>query len=113
MRTKDMLFELEDITLLYQYLYMNKNHKITFNNGLTDLTIRMTDDLYILCKNESFPDLPETAFSESMTIPYVLGIIDRLKEYPASEYRMTFSNRWDELKTTTLANLAQNHLWRR
>ena len=35
MRTKDTLLEMNDIAILYQYLYMDEKHNITFNNGLT------------------------------------------------------------------------------
>ena len=40
MRTKDELFLLGDIGIMLQYLYMSENHRITFNNGITDLQIR-------------------------------------------------------------------------
>lgn len=50
MRTKDELFLLGDIGIMLQYLYMNENHRITFNNGITDLQIRMDENFNILCK---------------------------------------------------------------
>ena len=31
MRTKDTLLEMNDIAILYQYLYMDEKHNITFN----------------------------------------------------------------------------------
>lgn len=37
-----------------------------------------------------------------------LGIIDQLKENPATEYPNSFKNRWDEIVSITSANVAQN-----
>lgn len=53
MRTKDDLFALGDISTLLQYLYMNKDHRITYSNGLTNLCIRMDENFNVLCKNLS------------------------------------------------------------
>lgn len=60
------------------------------------------------CKNMNFPDLPDACFSESMTNKTMLGIIDQLKENPATEYPNSFKNRWDEIVSITSANVAQN-----
>lgn len=58
--------------------------------------------------NMNFPDLPDACFSESMTNKTMLGIIDQLKENPATEYPNIFKNRWDEIVSITSANVAQN-----
>ena len=108
MRTKDSLFALNDVTILLQYLYMDENHTVTFHNGLTDLQIRMDERYCILCRNLSFPDLPETDFSAQMTPAYVLGIIDVLKKTAPVEFPDDFANRWEEIKTITQTNLALN-----
>ena len=47
MRTKDDLFALGDISTLLQYLYMNKDHRITYSNGLTNLCIRMDENFNV------------------------------------------------------------------
>ena len=52
--------------------------------------------------------LPDACFSESMTNKTMLGIIDQLKENPATEYPNSFKNRWDEIVSITSANVAQN-----
>ena len=113
MRTKDTLMAFEDIPLLYQYLYMNEEHSITFNNGITDLKIRMTDNLSVMCKNLRFPDLPELDWTENLTPNNCLGIIEYLKTIPAEEFKESFGNRWEEIKTVTLHNLALNRNNRR
>lgn len=108
MRTKDILFEITDVSIFYQYLYMNKDHRITFNNDLTDLTLSMDDNLYVMCKNERFPDIPPSDFSSTLTLSYILAVIDRLKDMPAIEFPSSFKNRWEEIKTITQTNLSLN-----
>ena len=113
MRLKQVLDDIDDVAILYKYLYLDPNHKVTFNNGLTDLQIHMTDGCAILCKNMSFPDLPETNFSDTVTLIYAMGIIGILKNTAPEEFPQRFSSRWDEIKTITQANCALNQLNRR
>lgn len=40
MRTTDVLFDMEEIPILYQYLYMDENHYITVDNGITQPEVR-------------------------------------------------------------------------
>jgi hypothetical protein len=108
MRTKDTLLEIADVAIFYQYLYMDKDHKITFNNDLTNLTLSMNDSLHVMCRNCNFPDLPPSDFSDMLTLPYILAVIDRLKDMPATEFPSSFKNRWEEIKTITQTNLTLN-----
>ena len=108
MRTKDNLKKLEDINVIYQYLYLDEKNRITFNNGLADLTIRMNENFVLLCKNENFPDLEEIAFQETLTINYAQAMIELLKEQPAIEMPNEFSNRWEEIKTITCLQMGLN-----
>ena len=113
MRTTDTLFDLEEITTLYQYLYMDEGHSITIDNGVTQLRIRMTDSCYFISKNLRFPDVPEISYTDMMTIPNMLGIIDQLKHSPAVEFPTCFTNRWEEIKTITNTNIGLNKMNRR
>ena len=108
MRSRETLMAIESITLLYQYLYMDENHSITFNNGVTDLTIHMTDNLSVMCKNLRYPDLPESDWTENFTPHNCLNIIEILKTMPVEEYKEPFENRWEEIKSITSFNLALN-----
>lgn len=110
MRTKDTLKEFSDIALLLQYLYMDENNTITVNNGLVDIKLRMDEDFKIFCKNMNFPDVPEMNWSENFTPSGCLGVIDKLKETPPAEYNEKFKNRWEEIKTITLHNMALNRI---
>ena len=114
MRTTDILFELEEIPILWQYLYMNEDHYITVDNGVTQLEIRMTENCYFHAKNLSFPNLPDMSYTDMMTIPNMLGIIEQLKHVPPVEFPNEFKSRWEEIRTITAANVAQNKMnWRR
>lgn len=113
MRTTDTLFDMEEIPILWQYLYMSEDHYITIDNGVTQLEIRMTDGCYFKAKNLRFPDLTDLNYTDMMTIPNMLGIIDQFKHVPAVEFPTCFSNRWEELRTIVLTNVAQNKMNRR
>lgn len=110
MRTNDILLDgFNDIRTLQRYLYMSDEHYIEIENVIgVKLRIRMGENLHYYCKNMNFPDLPDACFSESMTNKTMLGIIDQLKENPATEYPNSFKNRWDEIVSITSANVAQN-----
>ena len=113
MRTTDTLFDMEEIPILYQYLYMDENHYITVDNGITKLEIRMRENCSFHAKNLRFPDIPDLEYTDMMTIPNTLGIIDQLKHSPAVEFTTCFTNRWEEIKTITDTNVAQNKMNRR
>lgn len=113
MRTTDILFDMEEIPTLWQYLYMDENHFITIDNGVTKLEVRMTEHCVFKAKNLKLPDVPELNYTDMMTIPNMLGIIDQLKTVPAVEFPTCFANRWEEIKTITGTNVAQNKMNRR
>lgn len=109
MRTKDDLFDLEDILTLYQYLYLSVEHFITFNNGLTDLKMYMDDDFNVMCINMRFPDLPPLCYNEMLSIQNMLGIIDYLKrDKEHIVLKDSFQTRWEEIKTITKATISLN-----
>ena len=110
MRDVTTLFDLEDITILYQYLYMSEDHFITVDNRVTKLEIRMRDNGSFHAKNLNFPDLPDLEYTDMMVIPNMLGIIDQLKNVPSIEFKNEFKSRWEELRAITLANVSQNKM---
>ena len=110
MRYVPTLLEIEDITILYQYLYMNEEHFITIDNGVAKLEIRMNEHGYFHAKNLNFPDLPDLSYTDMMTIPNMFGIIDQLKNTEPVEFKTEFKSRWEEIKTITQANIVQNKM---
>lgn len=109
MRDKDTLLAFEDITILLQYFYINPENNITVSNGVTTLTIRMEDNLEFRALNNSFPNLPEMNYTEEMTPGTLFACIDQLKgQKPILINNPRIKSRWDEIKTTTLAEVALN-----
>ena len=110
MRDVNTLLDLEDISILYQYLYMNEEHFISVDNGNAILEIRMNENGTFRAKNLNFPTLPDLNYTDMMVIPNILGIIDQLKNKPPVEFKNEFKSRWDEIKVITATNVCQNKM---
>ena len=110
MRSVTTLLDMEEIPILWQYLYMNEEHFVTVDNGITKLEIRMRDNCTFHAKNLNFPDLPDLEYTDMMVIPNMLGIFAQLKEAPAVEFPNEFSSRWEEIKTIALTNVCHNKM---
>lgn len=111
MRSKTVLWQLEEIPILLQYLYMSEDHNIVINNGLTDMQIRIDDNMDVWCKNLSFPHVPELRYSDHLSPEGCLDTIWILRQMPAVEFPERFTSRWEEIKEITLANMALNKDW--
>lgn len=107
MRTKDILVNgFEDIKILLQYLYMNKNHTITVSNDIVLLELSLTENMTLMCKNTAFPEFPATP--RDIVLEEMLGCVEQLKEMAAKEFPDSFPNRWEEIKTITKGTVATN-----
>ena len=92
--------DLGEISYLYQYLWMDKNNTITFNNGLADLTIRMKDNYFITVKNGNYSDLGETSYMDMLYPGNLMWIIDYLKHQDG----LGFKNKWEEIKAWVISS---------
>lgn len=110
MRNKDVLLQgFDDIKILMQYLYMSEEHSVLIHNSINvPLRITMDENMEIWCKNEHFPDIPPMRCTNDFGPQKALDIVEVLKSEPAIEFPDTFKNRWEEIKTMTLNNLALN-----
>lgn len=106
MRTNDVLINgFEDIKILMQYLYMSEDHSIVIHNSIgVPLEFSLREDLVCMCKNLNFPEMDARLYD--LTPDKLYDIVQVLKEEPAKE--SSFENRWHEIKTVTLANVALN-----
>ena len=93
MRTRTNLNKLDNLIILYKFLYMDKNNSIIYNNGLTDLEIKMDENFNLKAKNLNTGT--EMFFNQQMDVPNTLEIIDILKE--TSAQISDFKNRWEEI----------------
>lgn len=92
---------------------MNENHNVIVNNGLADMRIRLDEKLDAWCQNLSFPHLPEIRYNDHLAPEGCLDIIWMLQQVPAVEFPDRFQNRWEEIKTITMGNLALNIDWQK
>lgn len=93
MRTRTNLNKLDNLIILYKFLYMDENNSIIYNNGLTDLEIKMDENFNLKAKNLNTGI--EIFFNQQMDVPNTLEIIDILKE--TSAQISEFENRWEEI----------------
>jgi len=87
---------------------MNPENRVVINNGMTNLEIRLDENLRFYCKNLSFPHLPDMSYSEQMTLSCCMGVIERLKEQKPKQFPDAFESLWDEIKDITMSNMALN-----
>jgi len=99
MRSKDILKEFEDITILNQYLYMNEDNYVDYFNGITTLRIKMNEDCEYLAINLAFPNLKPLKCSNDMTINFIRNIIENFKKQEPILKNTRFQNRWEEIST--------------
>ena len=93
MRTKTNLNKLDNLIIFYKFLYMDENNSIIYNNGLTNLEIKMDENFNLKAKNLNTGT--EIFFNQQMDIVSTLEIINILKETPAKI--LEFGNRWEEI----------------
>lgn len=110
MRRNDVLIDMEQIIVIYQYLYMSEDNFITIDNGMAKLEIRMNEDGRFHAKNLNFPDLPDLDYTDVMNVSNMLGIIAQLKKNPPIEFPNSFKTRWEEVTSITNMNIAQNKM---
>lgn len=98
-QTKDILYRIEDYSILMQALALGE--RIRVNIGRGDIEIFMGEDLELYARNLTFPNLPDMLYSEELTLSTVIcGIVPKLKEQKPEEFE-NFPNRWEEIKATT------------
>lgn len=108
MRTKETLFAFENIQTLLQYPYMDPDHCVKVDNDVTTLQIRMEEDGRFFARNLLFPDHPELNYTQEMTVPAMLSIIEQLKGKAPEQFPHAFQNRWEEIDSMTSMNLSLN-----
>lgn len=107
MRTREVLVEgFEDVKTLLQYLYMDEDYDIVVSNGITKLSIKLADNLEALQMNLSFPHLGYTC--RPMRLEEWLACVEQLKEQSSDCDYGNFKNKWEEIKTITLMQVALN-----
>ena len=110
MREKETLSLFNDIAIFNQYLYMNEENYIEYDNGITSLEIRMNENCDYIAVNMAFPNLKPLLYSSDMTINFIRHIIETLKEKEPQIKNATFKNTWEEITEITRSNLWLNKI---
>jgi len=105
MRTNDVLKELDDVLVLYQYLYIDPENRIVVDNGMAELEIRLDEDLQFHYRNLNFPHLPEMDYSEQMTLNACTAVVDCLKRQKPKQFPGSCNSEWDEIRAVTSASM--------
>ena len=104
MRVKTVLKEMDEVAILYKFLYSDENNKIKFSNGLAELEVTMDKDLNFMCRNMNFPDMKAINHNSVMDLAYCAAVIKKLKETPPLDLKTDdIKNQWDEIRFRTAA----------
>jgi len=106
MRTKDGLKALEEVQVIYNYLYMSKEHYISYKN-----TWDKTVHLYM---NESYmlytvtPDItPDIKSGFDQGLNGLISLVEYMKETKVDKWGRTMTQ-WEYIKSITMANMSLN-----
>lgn len=113
MREKEILEKMKEVTILNQFLYMSEDNFVEYNqDDGTTLEIRIDEDLdYISNYTKScgaLSHLVPLRVTNSMNLATLIGIIENIKKQKPKMENTRFKNRWEEIKSITLDNLALN-----
>ena len=113
MREKEILQKMKEVTILNQFLYMDKDNFIEYNqDDGTTLEIRIDENLdYISNYAKScgaLSHLVPLRVTNSMNLTTLMGIIENIKKQKPKMENTRFKNRWEEIESITLDNLALN-----
>lgn len=106
----DEIIDIKEISTLLIYLRMNEDNFVVYDNGLAKLKVGMIKDYHLKCTNLNFPELPELNFDEQWSVRYMLGVIDNLKQIPATgDLADLFKSEWDKISAQVSTMLGLNH----
>lgn len=113
MREKEILQKMKEVTILNQFLYMDKDHFVEYNqDDGTTLEIKLDENLdYISNYSKScgvLSHLVPLRVTNSMNLTTLMGIIENIKKQKPKMENTRFKNRWEEIESITLDNLALN-----
>ena len=108
MRTKEEFFDIGDMGVIFQHLYLSPENKITFKNSLGNTCfIRMDEDLSVMMDIPS-AGVEDLLFDDHINLTEMLSLIGQLKDSPALS--QGFKTRWEEIKEVVGAAVFLNKL---
>ena len=105
MRTREVLVEgFEDVKTLMQYLYMDENNYITIPGQFSKFQFSMDENMEIYNYDRHF----NIKQHRPLSLSEWLSCVEHLKGQPSDCDYGNFSNKWEEIKTITLMQVALN-----
>lgn len=99
MRTTQKLFDIEDVTILLQYLYINEDNFVEYEtepfNFMYKLYMNKDMELYVI--NEDFPDIKTPCYYQ---VNNLIDIIYQLKDQKIHEFGREMT-KWEYIKLIT------------
>ena len=95
-RTKEKLKQIEEMDILWKYLYLNEENYVIFNNGMNDIKLTMNANGRIFSTIADDPDDFPTI--RQVDIPETFEIIKQLKKQESSfKGSSTIKSEWDRI----------------
>ena len=98
---------IDDISMLLKYLYMDEDAYVLFENSIgVKFKLTIDKNLELTRTMVNGVSSPVSIDGNDITPSVLLAIVEQIKEQPAEQFPDRFTNRWEEIKTMTLSNIA-------
>ena len=106
-RTKEKLKQIEEMYILWKYLYLNEENYVIFNNGMNDIKLTMNANGRIFSTIADDPD--DFPTNRQVDIPETFEIIKQLKKQESSfKGSSTIKSEWDRIIAFVRMNMSLN-----
>lgn len=106
-RTKEKLKQIEEMDILWKYLYLNEENYVIFNNGMQQYKLTMNANGKIFSAIADDPDDFPTI--RQIDIPETFEIIKQLKKQESSfKGSSEIKSEWDRIKAFVRMNMSLN-----
>ena len=106
-RPKEKLKQIEEMDILWKYLYLNEENYVVFNNGMNDIRLTMNANGRIFSTIADDPDDFPTI--RQVDIPEIFEIIKQLKKQESSfKGSSEIKSEWDRITAFVRMNISLN-----
>ena len=106
-RTKAKLKQIEEMDILWKYLYLNEENYVIFNNGMNNIKLTMNANGRIFSTVADDPDDFPTI--RQVDFPEIFEIIKQLKEQESTfKNSSEIRSEWDRIATFVRMNMSLN-----
>ena len=106
-RPKEKLKQIEEMDILWKYLYLNEENYVVFNNGINNIKLTMNANGRIFSVIADDPDDFPTV--RQVDIPEIFEIIKQLKKQESSfKGSSEIKSEWDRITAFVRMNISLN-----